>query len=188
MPLAQLPQPFDHHDFIFEVKYDGFRSLCYLESGSVRLVSRNGNPYKSFSELCRALADCLNVKTAVLDGEIVFLGQGGRPEFYNLMRRRRPQYFAAFDLLWLNGKDLRWLPLLERKRVLKSIVPAQPASIFYVDFDHRGVDLFRVVCDSDLEGVVAKLKTGVYDPTSTTWIKIKNRAYSQAVGRHEFFG
>jgi bifunctional non-homologous end joining protein LigD len=98
------------------------------------------------------------------------------PQFYDLMRRRKPVHFAAFDLLWLNGKDLRWLPLLERKRILRGIVPPQPAPIFYVDhIDARGVDLYRCACESDLEGVVAQLKRGVYNPAATTWVKIKNR-------------
>jgi ATP-dependent DNA ligase len=70
---------------------------------------------------------------------------------------------------------------------LKSIVPAQPASIFYVDFDHRGVDLFRVICEMDMEGIVGKHKTALYTPEETSWVKIKDRAYSQAIGRHEFF-
>ena len=94
MPLARLPEPFDHPDWIFELKYDGFRALAHLENGAIE------------------------AKTAVLDGEIVYLGKDGRPEFYSLMRRRSPQHFYAFDLLWLDGRDLR--QLMERKRMLSS--------------------------------------------------------------------
>jgi len=115
MPLAQLRAPFDHPDWLFEVKYDGFRALACLEGGTVRLVSRKGNTYKSLPALCRSLAACMTVSDAVLDGEIVYLGPDGKPQFYDLMRRRGPQYFYAFDLLWLNGRDQRGLPLLERK-------------------------------------------------------------------------
>src|SRR5437763_10768007 len=107
MPLARLPQPFDHPDWIFEIKYDGFRALAYMESEKVRLVSRNGNTFKSFADLCATISGCLKSNNAVLDGEIVHLGQDGRPEFYNLMRRRRPQQLFAFNVLWLDGKDLR---------------------------------------------------------------------------------
>src|ERR1051325_10168014 len=105
------------------------------------------------------------------------------------MRRRTPQHFYAFDLLWLNGRDARALPLLERKRLLRRrIVPPQPSPVLYVDhIAGRGVDLFRAVCEQDVEGIVAKLASGRYDPNATTWVKIKNRAYSQAEGRHEFF-
>ena len=59
----------------------------------------------------------MEAECAVLDGEIVYVGRDGRPEFYNLMRRRSPQYFYAFDILWLDGKDLRGLPLLKRKQM-----------------------------------------------------------------------
>jgi bifunctional non-homologous end joining protein LigD len=80
------------------------------------------------------------------------------------------------------------LPLIERKRILKRIVPARPASVLYVDhFDARGVDLFRVVCDRDLEGIVEKRKDGLYTLEETSWVKIKNPRYSQIEGRHELF-
>ena len=87
------------------MKYDGFRALAYLAGGIVRLVSRKGNTYKSSPALCDSLAACLSVSVsdAVLDGEIVYLGPDGKPQFYDFMRRRGPRYFYAFDLLWLNG-------------------------------------------------------------------------------------
>ena len=104
------------------------------------------------------------------------------------MRRRTPQHFYAFDILWLDGKDLRELPLLKRKAILRGVVPDQPASVLYVDhFEERGVDLFRAVCESDLEGIVAKRRDGLYTPEETSWVKIKNPRYSQAEGRHELF-
>jgi bifunctional non-homologous end joining protein LigD len=188
MPLARLAEPFDHPEWLFELKYDGFRALAHIEAAGVRLVSRNRNAFKTFPELCAAMAACIEAETAVLDGEIVYLGGDGRPEFYNLMRRRTPQHFYAFDVLWLDGKDLRQLPLIERKRILKRIVPAQPAPLLYVDyFDGRGVDLFRAVCEQDLEGIVAKLRHGLYMPDETSWVKIKNPRYSQMEGRRELF-
>jgi ATP-dependent DNA ligase len=111
-----------------------------------------------------------------------------RAEFYNLMRRRTPQHFYAFDTLWLDGKDLRGLPLVKRKQILRRVVPTQPAPILYAEhFDERGVDLFRVVCDSDLEGIVAKRKNGLYLPEATSSVKIKNPLYSQADGREVLF-
>jgi len=162
MPLARLPAPIDHPDFLFEVKYDGFRALAHLECGAVRLVSRNRNAFKTFPDVCISMAACLKAESAVLDGEIVHLGRDSRPEFYNLMRRRPPHHFYAFDILWLDGKDLRALPLVQRKRILRRVVPMQPAPVLYADhFEERGVDLFRAVCDRDLEGIVAKLKNGL---------------------------
>jgi ATP-dependent DNA ligase len=72
------------------------------------------------------MSACLQAESAVLDGAIVFLGSDGRPEFYNLMRRRTPQHFYAFDILWLDGKDLRGLPLLERNRYCAASSPYSP--------------------------------------------------------------
>ena len=98
-----------------------------MEDGKARLVSRHGNRFKSFPRLTTAIGSALEVQDAVLDGEIVHLGPDGVPQFYDLMRRRSPQHFFAFDLLWLNGCDLRRLPLLERKALLREIVAPQPA-------------------------------------------------------------
>jgi bifunctional non-homologous end joining protein LigD len=188
MPLAYLHAPFDHPDWIFELKLDGFRALACVERGNARLVSRRGNVFKSFPSLTADIGDVPGVSDAVLDGEIVCIDEKGIPQFYNLMRRRSPQHYYAFDILWLNGRDLRGLPLLERKALLKSVVPPQPAPLLYVDHViGEGVDLFRAVCERDLEGIVAKHAGGLYTPDATTWVKIKNRAYSQAEGRADFF-
>jgi bifunctional non-homologous end joining protein LigD len=184
MPLASLPAPFNHPDWIFELKYDGFRALAFLDGGACRLVSRKGTQYRSFLELSASIAAAIGGQ-AVLDGEIVHLAPDGRPMFYELMRRRTPQHYYAFDLLWLDGCDLRRQPLIERKRLLRGLV--QPP-VLYVDyFEARGVDLFKAACERDLEGIVAKLAIGRYEPTATTWVKIKNPTYSQAEGRADFF-
>jgi len=142
----------------------------------------------AFDALCVSLAAALPVGEAILDGEIVHLGSDGRPRFYPLLRRRGDPRFYTFDLLWLDGQDLRALPLIERKRLLRSIVAQEPTSVLYADHvEGTGVDLFRLVCEQDLEGIVAKLKTGLYTPEATTWVKIKNRGYSQAEARRELF-
>jgi bifunctional non-homologous end joining protein LigD len=122
---------------------------------------------------------------AALDGEIVHLDAEGKPQFYELMRRRTPQHYYAFDVIWLHGHDLRDIPLLERKRLLRRLV--RPLVLYADHFEARGMDLFKAAYGHDLEGIVAKLATGRYDPAATTWVKIKNRAYSQAEGRAEFF-
>ena len=84
-------------------------------------------------------------------------------------------------MLWLDGRDLRGVRLLERKRVLRGIVPAGPCLVLYVDHvADRGVDLFQAVCEHDLEGIVAKRADELYTPEETTWVKIKNPRYSQA--------
>jgi len=189
MPLVWRGEAFDHPDSIFEIKHDGFRAIAYLECGTARLVSRKGNLYRSFQELSESLPRELKATDAILDGEIVNVGQDGRGDFLSLMRRRRPAHFFAFDLLKLNGQDLRNLPLIKRKRMLRGIIPPQPAHVVYVDhLERRGTELFRFVCESDLEGIVAKRKDGAYVSNgAAAWVKIKNRNYSQARGRREMF-
>jgi bifunctional non-homologous end joining protein LigD len=104
------------------------------------------------------------------------------------MRRRSPQHFYTFDLLWLDGRDLRGLTLLERKGLLRQVVPPQPSPVLCVDHvAERGIALFQAACERDMEGIVAKLVGAAYTPDETTWVKIKNTAYSQAEGRAEFF-
>jgi bifunctional non-homologous end joining protein LigD len=126
----------------------------------------------------------------VLDGKIVKLDDSGRPIFLDLMRRRGPFAFVAFDVLALNGKDVRKLPLVERKRLLRAIVPERSATITSTThIAGRGRDLFAEVCAQDLEGIVAKRAESVYDAAApiSPWVKVKNPAYSQAVDRHELF-
>jgi ATP-dependent DNA ligase len=120
----------------------------------------------------------------------VKLNENGRPIFVDLMRRRGPFQFVAFDVLALNGKDVRRLELVERKRLLRAIVPKGSSAILRAQHvAGRGRDLFAAVCSQDLEGIVAKRKRSAYDPVSplAVWVKIKNAEYSQARDRHELF-
>lgn len=186
--LARVPEPFDHPHWLFELKWDGFRASAYVDQPECRLVSRKGNRFRRFAPLSTALAEALVGHNAILDGEIVALDPSGRADFYSLLYRRADPYYYAFDLLWLDGRDLRGLALVERKAILHGLVPLQPSRLLYVDHVvASGVDLFRAVCEQDIERVVAKRKDGVYDPNTPTWVKIKNRQYSQAVNRHERF-
>jgi bifunctional non-homologous end joining protein LigD len=190
MALFRRPDAFNHPDWIFEIKHDGFRGLGYVGNEHARLLSRRGHAYKSFAELCGWIARHLKVENAVLDGEIVCLDAEGRSQFNELVYRRGDPYFYAFDLLWLNGRDLRDLPLIKRKEMLRDIVPQSPSRILYSDhIDQHGEQIYDFACQHDLEGVVAKWKHGSYLPNSnaTTWIKIKNPEYSQLEGRHEQF-
>ena len=126
---------------------------------------------------------------AILDGEIVHFDAAGKPQFYDLLRRRSPQYFVAFDLLWLRGRNLRMVPLIERKRRLARLVRgASPAPLVYADFvEGNGTRLFQLACEEDLEGIVAKRKDGLYTPEETSWVKIRNPRYSQMEGRLKLF-
>jgi len=120
---------------------------------------------------------------------VSFFHNGGEySNTYSLLRRRGPHRFAAFDLLWLDGRDLRMLPLLERKRRLRALIDAHASCLLYVDhIEGGGADFYRLACEQDLEGVVAKLKIGPYTPEATTWVKIRNPTYSQAEGRWNLF-
>ena len=191
MRLTRRPEPFDHPDWIFEVKFDGFRALCFIENGAARLVSRKGNTFSSFHQLAADVVADFRGDNGVLDGEIVSLDAEGRPQFEDLMFRRGKLFFVAFDALWIDSEDLRNKPLIERKRALRQVVPRRANSrLRYLDHvEARGRDLFRLVCESDLEGIVAKHRLGIYDADARkpTWIKIKNPAYTQAQGRDELF-
>jgi len=115
-PLLSSPDPklvrdaFDHEDFIFELKMDGYRALAYLSANGTRLVSKNGHTMKRFANLASAIERELR-REAVLDGEIVVLDSDGRPRFYDLLRWRGELVFYAFDVLWLDGRDLRFRSL-----------------------------------------------------------------------------
>jgi len=189
MILTRFGKPFSDPDWLFEIKHDGFRALAYIVEGHCRLVSRRNYVYKSFATLCESIAGDLRVEDAVLDGEIVCLDENGHSQFNRLMYRRGNPYFYAFDLLWLNGEDLRGWPLLNRKRALKKIMPPRRSRLLYVDhIVGRGEDLFALACAGDLEGVVAKWKRGRYmQDDRTSWVKIKNRKYSQSIGREKLF-
>jgi bifunctional non-homologous end joining protein LigD len=172
---------------MFDVKYDGFRALCYLQEGRCRLISRNGNLMRRFVGLGEQIAASLDVGDAILDGEVIAIDDEGRPQFYDLLRRTRSAAYVAFDLLWLNDTDLRTSPLSERRRLLQSILPegsaiiSEPLSVI-----GRGSELFKLMCAHDLEGIVAKRLKDAYGPR-VRWLKIKNRAYTQAEGRRELF-
>jgi bifunctional non-homologous end joining protein LigD len=189
MTLVRVGEPFSDPDWLFEVKHDGFRALCYVEGGAVKLVSRRGHVYKAFRTLCESIATELRVKDAILDGEIVCLDQDGHSQFNKLIYRRGEPRFYAFDLLWLNGEDLRAWRLLDRKEALRNIVPTKSERLLYADhIEERGEDLFQLTCKRDLEGVVAKWARGAYmQGERTSWVKVKNRKYSQSVGREALF-
>jgi bifunctional non-homologous end joining protein LigD len=185
---VRRPDILGSSDWVYEIKYDGFRALAYLDEGRCRFVSRKGNEMKRFEDLSAAIKKELKIKTAVLDGEIVALDESGMPAFYRLMRRKRQATYFAFDLLWLNGEDLRDLPLLDRKKILRSILPKKSSWIGYVSFigHTRAKRLFELVKTKDLEGLVVKRKDGKYTP-AVRWFKVLNPTYSQKAGRQDFF-
>jgi bifunctional non-homologous end joining protein LigD len=193
MPLSRKPAPFDHPEWVFELKYDGFRSLAVVQNGRCQLISRNGHSFNSFSELRQSIASELpHDGQTVLDGEIVCLDKRGKPQFRDLLFHRAEPYFCAFDLLMDNGKDLRMERLADRKHELRRLLAKLPDSprLRYVDHvEQYGTALFQRVCKMDLEGIVAKHSFGPYtaERERTTWFKIRNPKYSQMEGSEELF-
>ena len=120
------------------------------------MISRNGNLMSRFAGLGEQIAASLDVGDAILDGEVIAADGTGRPQFYDLLRDLRAPSYVAFDVIWLNGVDLRGLPLTERRRHLQNILPKGPALISEaVSVTGRGHKLFELTCAHDLEGVVA---------------------------------
>jgi bifunctional non-homologous end joining protein LigD len=122
MLLGRKAEPFDHPEWIYELKYDGFRALAVVEYGRCTLLSRNGHPFASFSELASRIGYAVMPRNVVMDGEIVCLDDKGRCQFNDLLFRRGEPCFVAFDLLQKNGNDLRTERLLDRKHELRRAV------------------------------------------------------------------
>jgi len=187
MRLRLVKEPFDNPDYIFELKHDGFRAIAYINNGECRLQSRNLRSLP-FKFLCASLG-AVAVPNAILDGEIIVLDGKGVSQFNGLLtgKGRDMALFYAFDLMWLNGTDYRRTPLVERKAQLSELVRRSrcPRLLYAQHIDGAGKQFFREICARDLEGIVGKRKNGLYRDDRTDWIKIKNRSYSQAEGRHE---
>jgi bifunctional non-homologous end joining protein LigD len=172
-------EPFNHADCSFELKYDGFRGLADTVHG--RMLSKNRYHMKRYDALLSGLPG-----GCIFDGEIVALDDQGRPRFNSLMFRRRAPVFVAFDVLFAEGKDLRAMPLRWRKSILKRLLRGRGDLIVMVGAAGEGSRLFQLVCELDLEGIVAKRMFDPYGP-ETKWFKVLNRAYSQKEGRAELF-
>jgi bifunctional non-homologous end joining protein LigD len=152
-----------------EPKLDGFRALAHVRGHRGELVSRNGHTFKQWPQLAEETAHAVPAFSCVLDGEICCLEPDGRTNFKKLLFRREWPHFYAFDVLSIDGEDLTALPLLERKRRLLRMMPTIETRL--LDLDHierRGCDLFRVACERDLEGIVAKWAHGTYRTGSKT--------------------
>jgi bifunctional non-homologous end joining protein LigD len=183
MLAVDAPTPPRAGNFDFEIKFDGFRCGAMIESGRLRLISRQGTNFSSwFPELADLPAD-VSSADALLDGEII-AGNGSIESFNILLRRARsrgrttpnalPVSFVAFDLLWHDGADLTQRPLEERRTRLRTIVTESSrlaVSRAYAD----GPALLSIAEAHGLEGVVGKDRTSVYEPgrRSRSWLKTK---------------
>jgi bifunctional non-homologous end joining protein LigD len=195
LPLGRLPEPFDDPDWLYEIKHDGFRALAVIDQGQCRFFSRNRHRLNGFDELGRALVDETKADTAILDGELAVIDPDGRSLFAAMMTGgRHLARFFAFDVVSINGTDLRQQPLIERKRQLRQMLPRRSRYVLYVDHVRgTGKELFHWACVWDLEGIVAKRVHSPYEFSGgcnlnrSPWLKIKNPAYSQKDGREELF-
>ena len=174
-------------DWLYEVKWDGYRALCFLSGGKLRMVSRRGNVMDTqFPEVCQALLAAVKAETAVVDGEVVAIDENGIPSFQLLQNRtgfRRSVNtgakaqalgFFAFDLLYLNGYDLRRSALIDRRRLLQSILLPSNTVRYSEHFAGKGEELLHVVREKGLEGIIAKRADSRYESRrSSNWIKIK---------------
>ncbi len=149
--------PFDHVDWIFEIKYDGFRSAAYIDDGKCELVSRSDHIYNRYEPLCRSLPGSFACDTAVFDGKLVVLDEQGLSQFYPMMFNKQAPIFAVFDVLMIDGDDVRELPLWQRKSLLEGRIVQGASNVLFVDHvEGKGKKLCEQICALDIEGIVAK--------------------------------
>src|SRR5271170_7161532 len=189
-PMLATPvnEPFDGAEWLFEIKWDGYRAIAFIEDGKLRLVSRNQNELtERFPEL-KDLPKFIKAKDAILDGEVVALDDEGRASFTLMQQRtgfrpggRRgaakadvPVLYYVFDLLYLDGYDLRKLPLEARKKKLASILITGDSLRYSDHYEKQGQALFELARAKGLEGILAKKRESIYQERRTSeWLKIK---------------
>jgi bifunctional non-homologous end joining protein LigD len=179
MLATLVNEPFDDPDWAYEVKWDGYRALAYLNKGNVGLTSRNN---KSFTEKYYPLIGAMQKwdLNAVLDGEILVIGKDGKANFGALQNWRSEAdgdlVYYAFDILWLDGRDLMGLPLSDRQAILKEALPTTDDRLRLSQvFKSGGLDFFEAAKKMNLEGIMAKKLSSTYVPDKRTkdWLKIK---------------
>jgi bifunctional non-homologous end joining protein LigD len=200
---AKLVDSMPTGNWIYEIKFDGYRALALCGGNETRILSRNQKDLgKKFTEVRDSIA-ALGIQDAIIDGEIVALDDKGRPSFqllqgFDMGFARSPIVFYAFDLLRLNGKDLRNLPIEERKAKLATLLKRPPPAIRYSASFTENIDqLLTRVRELSLEGLIAKRSGSKYDSKrSGAWIKIKLYqrgsfvigGYTQPSGERKYMG
>lgn len=187
--LAKIGKgPFDDKEWIFEMKYDGYRAIAEIDEGKVELYSRNQLTFKrKFAKIAEHLSALSH--QAILDGEIVVLDKDGKPKFQSLQNYQKTgkgdiRYYV-FDLLYLNGYELSDLPLLDRKKFLQQIITElnDPIIVYSDHVKEKGKAFFEEVQAQHLEGIIAKRSDSLYrkGQRSNDWLKIKTSARQEAV-------
>jgi bifunctional non-homologous end joining protein LigD len=201
MLAKQTDEAFDNKDWLFEIKWDGYRAVADKSKKDILLYSRNG---LSFQQTYPIVVDQLKKVNAeaILDGEIVVLNDEGKPDFQFLQHysenQNRPIQYYIFDLLELNGEDTTALPLIERKELLQKIIPENPVIKYSDHILEKGKSFFQVSEEQNLEGIMAKKIDSKYYPGKRTsdWLKIKNHKTAEAIiagytppeGSRKYFG
>ena len=179
MLATLVDAPFDDADWVFEVKWDGYRAMAFTKKEDVQLLSRNNKP---FNEKFYPIYDILKGWSldAVFDGEILVVDERGISNFGNIQNWRSEAdgnlVYYVFDLLWYDGKDLRELPLHERQAILKEILPADNDQIRLSKvFEASGIEFFEAAQKLGLEGIIAKKADSTYtaNARSSEWLKVK---------------
>ena len=199
--IVESPPP---GDWIYEIKFDGFRAIALRGGHETRLLSRNEKDFGAkFPEVTASISE-LRVKDAIIDGEIVALDQKGLSSFqllqaFELGQERPPIFFYAFDLVRLDGKDLFGRPVVERKELLRKLLKTPPGVIRYsAALGEDAEQLMEQVRAIGLEGLIGKRKNSVYEPgrRSGAWIKLKLQrqqefvigGYTPPSGTRKYFG
>jgi bifunctional non-homologous end joining protein LigD len=184
--LATLTDaPFDDRNWVFEDKYDGFRMIAKIEGGKVTLYSRNGKIISgNYLEIAKAFEAVKG--DAVIDGELVALDTNRVSHFQllqNALRKKAKLQYCAFDLMFHNGEDLRGLPLLERKKRLRAILPRSNLVAFSRHRQAFGIKFFEEAGRQGLEGIMAKRADSRYVSGGRTadWLKIKTSKRQEVI-------
>ncbi|MGA8534898.1 MAG: non-homologous end-joining DNA ligase [Candidatus Tumulicola sp.] len=186
MLATLIDAPFDDDDWLFEIKWDGYRAICTVdEAGSLTLTSRNDLDFLArFPELS-GLAEAFKSVPIMVDGEIVSLDAEGRSEFQRLQESQNTSAaltFAAFDLIYADGRDLRKTPLEERKTLLERMIADDEVVLYSKHVVGKGSSLFAIAQERNLEGIVGKKRDSLYqERRSREWVKIKAQLRAEFV-------
>jgi bifunctional non-homologous end joining protein LigD len=173
---TKIDKPPSGERWVHEIKFDGYRVQLHMANDDIKVFTRNGNDWTKRFRKVAADAYLINAKSAIIDGEIVVPAADGTTDFSVLQNELKGQstkiVMVAFDLLYLNGQDIRKLPLLERKALLQKLI-AKTAIQYSESFEIDGREIFKHACKTGLEGVVSKVRDSRY-PTDRTndWVKI----------------
>ncbi|HEY1008458.1 MAG TPA: DNA ligase D [Daejeonella sp.] len=186
MLATLVDKPFDDDGWLYEIKWDGYRAVAFMNKRTTELKSRNDKSFnEKFYPVYNALKD-LGL-SAVIDGEVVVVGDNGQANFSALQNWRSEAdgtlIYYVFDILWYNGHDLTGLPLVERRVFLKNLIVESDLIKISQDFETSGIDFLEAAKQMGLEGIMAKRKDSIYHIGNRTkdWLKIKANKRQEVV-------